>query len=94
MESSIRVKILLEEILKHVLKINKYNFLIHESNSGRKMDIHDQYLDTQLCDKHLRYSVRISRYSTVISKILILTYFNILDSKAGYLETIQYLDNS
>ena len=46
------------------------------------MDIQHQYLDFQLCDKHLTYSVLISKYSAVISKTFILTYFNILDSKA------------
>ena len=37
-----------------------------------KIDIHDQYLDIQLCGKHLTYSVTISKYSAVISKIFIL----------------------
>ena len=58
-----------------------------------KIDIQDQYIDIQLCDKHLIYSVVISKYSAVISKIFLLTYFNILDSKAEYSDiTIQYLD--
>ena len=46
------------------------------------MDVPDQYLDIQLCDKHLTYSVLISKYSVLISKIFILTYFNILLSKS------------
>ena len=41
----------------------------------RKIYIQNQYLDIQLCDKQLTYSV-------LISKIFILTYFNILDGKA------------
>ena len=35
----------------------------------RKMDIQDQCPNIQLCDKHLTYSVEISKYSAVISKI-------------------------
>ena len=46
------------------------------------MDIQDPYLDIQLCDKHLTYSVLISKYSAMMSKIFILTYFNIFDSTA------------
>ena len=38
------------------------------------MDIQDQYLDIQLCDKHLMYSVLISKYLAVMSKIFKLTY--------------------
>ena len=48
----------------------------------RKMDFQDQYLDIQLCHKHLTYSVLISKNADVISKIFILTYFNILVRKA------------
>ena len=44
------------------------------------MDIQDQYIDIQLFDKHFIYSVEISRYSDLIRYILVLTYFNILDS--------------
>ena len=51
------------------------------NNTRRKMDIRDQCLDIQLCDKHLTYSVLMYKYSAVISKIIILTFFNILDSK-------------
>ena len=50
------------------------------------MDIQDQCLDIQLCDRHLTYSVLISKYSAVISKKLILTYFEILDSEAECLD--------
>ena len=37
--------------------------------TGRKMDIQDQYLGIQLCDKHLIYSIEISKYSAVMSEI-------------------------
>ena len=47
------------------------------------MDIQDQCLDIRLCDKHLTYSVLISKYSALISKIFVLTYFNILDNKVN-----------
>ena len=58
-----------------------------------KMNIQDEYLDIQLCDKHFIYSVVISKYSAVISKIFILTYFNILDRKAKFSDiAVQYLD--
>ena len=57
------------------------------------MDIQDQYLDIQLCDKHLIYSIELSKYLAVISEIFILTYFNIWDSQAVYSDiTVQYLD--
>ena len=57
------------------------------------MDIQDQYLDIQLCNNHLIYSIEISKYSAVISEIFILTYFNILDSEAESSDiTVQYLD--
>ena len=57
------------------------------------MDIQDQYLDIHLCDKHLTYSVLISKYLAVISKIFIVNYFNILDSKSECSDnTVQYLD--
>ena len=36
-----------------------------------KMDIQNQYQDIQLREKHLTYSVLISKYSSVISKIFI-----------------------
>ena len=56
------------------------------------MNIQDQYLDIQLFDKHLPYSVLMSKYSAIISKIIILTYFNILDSKAERLDiTTEYI---
>ena len=45
------------------------------------MDIQDQYLDIQLCEKHLTYSFLISKYFAAISKAFTLTYFKILDSK-------------
>ena len=62
-----------------------------DNSTRRKMDIQDQYLDIQLCDNHLTYSVLISKYSAVISKIFILTYFNISDSKAKCLDiTTEY----
>ena len=35
-----------------------------------------------ICDKHIIYLVVISRYPTLIDKMCILTYFNILGSKA------------
>ena len=57
------------------------------------MDIQDQYLDIQRCDKHLIYSFEISKYSDVISEIFILTYFITSDSEAKYSDiTGQYLD--
>ena len=37
----------------------------------RKMDIQDKYLVIQLYDKHLTYSVLISKYSAVIFKIFV-----------------------
>ena len=43
------------------------------------MDIQYQYLDISQCEKHLTYLVLIYKYSVVISKIFILTYFDILD---------------
>ena len=46
------------------------------------MDIQDQYLYFQLYDKYLIYSVLISKYSAVMSKIFMSTFFNILDSEA------------
>ena len=53
----------------------------------------DQYVDIQLCDNHLIYSIGISKYSAIISEIFILTYFNTLDSEAEYSDIIvQYLD--
>ena len=56
------------------------------------MDTQYQYLDIQLCEKHLRYSVLISKYSAVIYKIFVLTSFNILDHKAKCSDiTVQYL---
>ena len=48
----------------------------------RIMNIQDQYLDIQLCDKHLTYSVLISKYLALISELFILTYSNILVGKA------------
>ena len=66
---------------------------LNKHNTQRKIYIQDQYLDIQLCDKHLIYSIEISKYSAVISEIFILTYFNILDSEAEYSDiTVQYLD--
>ena len=57
------------------------------------MDVQDQYLDIQVCDKHFNYLVSISKYSAVISKIFILTYFNILYNKAECSDiTVQYLN--
>ena len=53
------------------------------------MDVQGQYLDIQLCDKLLTYSVLISKYSAVIFKIFILTYFNNLDSKAECSDILQ-----
>ena len=52
------------------------------------MDFQDQYLDIQLYDKHLIYSIKISKYSAAISEIFILTYFNISDSEAEYSDII------
>ena len=75
--------ILISQILRMNIYILKQNICygcpiveyIDINPKRRKMDIQDQYLDIQLCDKHLTYSI-------LISKIFILTYFNILDSKA------------
>ena len=39
------------------------------------MDIQEQYLDIELCDKHFIYSIEISKYSAVISQIFIVTLF-------------------
>ena len=66
---------------------------LERDNTRRKLDIQDQYLDIQLCDNHLIYSIEISKYSALISEIFILIYFNILDSEAEYSDiTVQYLD--
>ena len=57
------------------------------------MDIQYQYLVIQLCDKHLIYSIKIYKYSAIISEIFILIYLIISDKEAEYLEiTVQYLD--
>ena len=48
------------------------------------MAIQDKYLDIQLCDKHFIYSIEISIYSVVISKIFILIYFNNSDIIVQY----------
>ena len=62
-------------------------------NTRRKMDIQHQYLDIQLCEKHLTYSDLKSNYSLVIYKIFILTYFNLFDRKIKCPDiTFQYLD--
>ena len=50
------------------------------------MYIQDQHLDIQLSHNHLIYLIEISKYLTVISEIFILTYFNISDSEAEYLD--------
>ena len=50
-------------------------------------------MDIQVYDKLLIHSVEISKYSAVKSRLFMLTYFDILDSKAEYSEiTLQYLD--
>ena len=49
-------------------------------------------MDVQLWDSHLICSIVLSRCSTVISKILIFAYFNILDITAEYLDiTTEYI---
>ena len=59
--------------------------IIDKINTRRKMDV-------QLWDSHLICLVVISRYSAVISKILIAAYFNILDITAEYLDiTIKHI---
>ena len=69
------------KLKRSLLKIVNFGFSYKDINpERRKMDIRDQYLDIQLGDKHLRYSI-------LISKIFILTYFNILDSKAECSDT-------
>ena len=63
------------------------------SITRRKMNIQDQYPDIQLCDNHLKYAIKISKYLAVISEIFISTYFNISDNKAKNSDiTVQYLD--
>ena len=52
------------------------------------MDIQDQYLNIQLCDKHLIYSIEILKFSAIISEIFILIYFHISDSEVEYLDNI------
>ena len=47
------------------------------------MDIKDQYIDIQVRDKHLIYSILLSKYAALTSKIFKLTYFDILDTKAA-----------
>ena len=70
-----------------------YIFLDTSTYTRRKMDIQDKHLHIQLCDKHLIYSVVVSKCSAVISKMFILTYFNTLDSEAEYSDiTVQCLD--
>ena len=57
------------------------------------MDIQNEYLNIQVCDKHSIYLLAISKYSALISKIFILTYINILCCKTEYSDiTVQYLD--
>ena len=57
-----------------------------------KLSWENQYLDIQLCDKHFTYLVLISEYLSIISKIFILTYFNILGSKVEYSDiTTEYI---
>ena len=53
------------------------------------MDIQDEFLDIQQHAKHLIYAIKISKYSAVISKIFILTYFNISDSDSEYSDIIE-----
>ena len=55
-----------------------------------KMNIQNEYLDTQLCDKHLIYLVAISKYSDVIFEISILNYFNTSDSKKLNIQILQF----
>ena len=43
-------------------------------------------MDIQLWSSHLIYSIVISRYSSIISEILISAYFYILDITAEYLD--------
>ena len=71
-----------------LLRLYKVNI----SYTEWKMDIQDQYLDIQLCDKEFIYPVVISRYSDVISKIWLPPYLDILDTIAKYLDiTIEYI---
>ena len=49
-----------------------------------KMDVQNQYLDIQLCDKRFINSVATSKYSAVTSDIFIITYFNTSVSKVEY----------
>ena len=49
-------------------------------------------MDVQLWDSHLICSIVLSGCSTIISKILISAYFNILDITAEYLDiTTEYI---
>ena len=43
------------------------------------MDIQDQYLDIQICDKHLIYSIVISGYSALIFEIAECKDINVLN---------------
>ena len=65
---------------------------LHRFVMRRNIDIQDQYLDIQLRDKHLTYSVSISKYLAIMFEIFILIYFNILDNKAeGIDNTTEYI---
>ena len=64
---------------------------INEKNSTRrKMDNQDQYLDIQLYDKHLIYSIKIFKYSAATSEIFILNNLSISDSEAEYSDIINF----
>ena len=51
-----------------------------------KLNITRKKMDVQLWDSHLIFLIVLSRCSTVISKILISAYFNIVDITPEYLD--------
>ena len=64
-------------MLRYTLFFMVYCTFLYTFIHTEKVDIQDQYLDIQLCDKHLAYSILISKYADIISKIFILTYISI-----------------
>ena len=71
---------------------NVYSFILYGSGrldqciTLRKMDIKNEYLDIQLWDSYITYSVVIYGYLAVISKIFKCAEINILDDSVEYLD--------
>ena len=78
--------------LQHKPKKCRLGSLCHTlfSITPLSYNIQDEYIDIQLCDKHLIYLFSISKYLSVTSEIFILTYFNISDSnKTGLISNLR-----